>query len=121
MTDKHVFQCQCGKQYSVSREQIGREFLCSGCSLKIRVPGEILPNTTHSPTLPTKESRFDWKLLGTGIFCFVGGVIAVAITILAFVNGGRIRITTPIVGAVLILIGGGSLIKAIGGDAIEWD
>ena len=74
--------------------------------------------TTENQDEPT---GFDFRLLGMGVLMLLGAIVLGSVSYFTWTRSGEVYIVLPIAAVVLLMIGGGSIIKAIGGDAIEWD
>jgi hypothetical protein len=74
-----------------------------------------------------KPEKSDQKYLVTGLLLSAGGLGLGLLTYLIWLFGGieafayRILLLVPIGAVVLLLIGGGSILKWMFGDKIDWD
>ena len=51
----------------------------------------------------------------------LGAIVLGSVSYFTWTRSGEVYIVLPIAAVVLLMIGGGSIVKVIGGDAIEWD
>ena len=65
--------------------------------------------------------KFDFKLLGIGISAIIGGIIVGSVAYFSWTRSGEVYIFLPIAAVAALVLGLGAVIKAIGGDSIEWD
>jgi hypothetical protein len=74
-----------------------------------------------------KPDKADQKYLTTGLLLSAGGLGLALLTYVIWLFGGieafayRILLLVPIGAVVLLLIGGGSILKWMFGDKIDWD
>ena len=107
--------------YAVGAERSGDEILCSQCGKRVTIDIPVGKPQVTAASNSILPKGFDFKRIGIGTLMLVGGIACAALTYFSWTKSGRIRLGLPLFALVLIFMGAGSILKGIGGDAIEWD